>query len=436
VEVAPAQAWSELERTDAWWRAWADSIGDVGSHREATVRSLLTLKLLTYSPSGAPVAAPTTSLPEQVGGGRNWDYRYAWPRDACIGIAAFLGAGLDEEARGFLYWLLHASRLDRPRLRPMLTLDGNRVPRERELAGWPGYSASRPVRIGNDAGHQHQLDVYGWVLDAASLLVGAGHGLYGETARAMTDFADEVARRWADPDAGIWEVRGEPRHYVHSKLMAWLALDRSLRLVGALHATARRRRHWRAARDALAAEVLARGYDEDRRTFVRAYDDQEVDAAVLVLPLLGIEEPHSGRVLGTIAAVADGLGAGRSLLYRYPPGADGLSGGEGAFLPCSFWLVQALAASGQRERAEAAFAELLALSGSLGLLAEEADPGTGALLGNYPQALTHAALVQAALALRDSGSRLRVNGDGVASPGPPRTPRGRSSRRPPSGAHS
>jgi len=402
VHVDPATAWELIDEDEARWRAWSAQIDDRLPYREAAVRSLLTLRLLTYSPSGAPVAAPTTSLPEHPGGVRNWDYRYAWPRDASIGVAAFLGTGKLDEARGFLGWLLHASRLQRPRLPALLTLDGRHAPPERDLRGWAGYAKSLPVRVGNGAAEQHQLDGYGWVLDAAWVLEQAGHHLYSETWRAMRGFADLVASQWREPDAGIWEIRDDAADHVHSKLMGWLALDRALRIADTHRLPARQRRRWQSARDAIAVEVKARGFDPAMGSYTRSYGSADLDSALLILPLLGIEDAASPRVRDTINAIRNELSAGGPLLYRYPPGRDGLPGTEGAFLPCSFWLVQALALTGRRPEAVELFEALLERASPLGLYGEEMDPATGAHLGNFPQALTHATLIQAILALRDT----------------------------------
>jgi GH15 family glucan-1,4-alpha-glucosidase len=404
IYVDPARAWAAVCDDERGWRSWCADIPDDIPHRDTVVRSLLTLRLLTYSPSGAPVAAPTTSLPEDPGGIRNWDYRFAWPRDASIGIGAFLGVGKDDEARHFLAWLLHASRRDRPRLPVLLTLHGRHPRGEGEMTGWPGYANSRPVRVGNGAADQHQLDGYGWVIDAAWLLTAAGHGLYTETWRALRGFVDEVVARWRDPDAGIWEVRGDEAHHVHSKLMAWLALDRALAISATQRTPKRQQDAWRRERAALAADIAAHGYNDVVGAYTRTYGSDDLDAAVLVLPLLGVEPAASERIRSTVAAIRRELGAGGPLVYRYPPGEDGLPGGEGAFLPCSFWLVQALALTGDVSEARSVFDELVAMAGPLGLFAEEVDPETGAFIGNFPQALSHASLVQAALALRGAGS--------------------------------
>lgn len=404
VHVPTRQAWDLLVEDSAGWREWADEVPDDVPFRTAVQRTLLVLRQLTYSPSGAPVAAVTTSLPEELGGGRNWDYRFTWPRDASIGVAAFLGLDKVEEAEMFSHWLLHASRLDRPRLPALFTLDGRPPPGERELEGWPGYEHSRPVRTGNGARHQHQLDGYGWLVDAMSIYAEHHGRLRGEAWRAVSGFVDHVVAHWADPDAGIWEERQPAAHHTHSKLMAWLALDRGLRIAQSHPLRGRRRRAWQQARDAVAADVRQRGFNDEVGAYTRTYGSEDLDAAVLVLPLLGLEPVDSPRVTGTVDAIRAQLSAGGPFLYRYRRGEDGLDGGEGAFLPCSFWLVQALAQIGRPGEASELMGELLDVA-PLGLFAEEIDPTTGRFLGNYPQALTHASLLQAALALREAGVR-------------------------------
>jgi GH15 family glucan-1,4-alpha-glucosidase len=402
VFVDPARAVDLLSGTDQEWQRWSTSLPDLGPFHDLAVRSLLTLRVLTYAPSGAPVAAPTTSLPEQLGGDRNWDYRYAWPRDASLGIGAFLDAGSDHEAEAFMYWLLHAGRLARPRLPVVLDIDGRRTAAERTLDGWPGYRDSRPVRLGNDAAEQHQLDVYGWVLDAGHRLEAAGHHLFDETWRVLAGHADFVAEHWSEPDSGIWEVRGDPRQWVHSKVMGWTALDRAIALTESHRVRARRLRHWHGVRDEIRRSVLEAGFDADRGTFVRAYDDPGLDAALSLVGVLGFDDPSGPRVDGTLAAIRSELHAGGPLLYRYRPGDDTLSGSEGAFLPCSFWFAHALVAGGRVNEANEMLSALSDLGGPLGLFPEEIDPSSGDALGNFPQALSHSSFVRAAVALRDA----------------------------------
>lgn len=396
--VAPVEAAAEAVRDERRWQRWSETCAAGPSHRQAMIRSFITLRLLTYSPSGAPVAAPTTSLPEEIGGVRNWDYRYAWPRDASIGIATFLEAGKQREALGFLAWLLHASRLERPRLPPLFTLHGRPAPREEVLEEWPGYAGSVPVHVGNGAGTQHQLDGYGWVLDAAWLMTRGGHHLDTETWRSMRAFATRVCRIWMQPDAGMWERRGSPRHHVHSKLMAWLALDRAIRIAEQRDDSPRDLTVWRSNLEQLGHDIRDKGYDPAAGTYTASYGSDDLDAALLLLPEIGLERDDSPRVAGTIEAIRRTLGAGGPLLFRYRD-QDGVAGDEGAFLPCSFWLVLALAKIGKRAEAETLFEELMEMGGELGLYAEEMDPHSHEHLGNFPQALTHSALLQAAIAL-------------------------------------
>jgi len=403
--VDPDQAWAELEADTRRWQAWCDRGRLDVPHADAVTRSLLTLRLLTYSPSGAPVAAVSSSLPEEIGGSRNWDYRYAWPRDASIGVGAFLALDRPDEASRFLSWLVHATRLDHPRLPAVLTLHGRPGPRERVLEGWPGYAGSVPVRFGNGAAGQHQLDGYGWVVDAAWLYASRCAPLHRDTWRAIAGFTDYVAHHWREPDAGIWEERGPATHHVHSKAMAWLALDRAIGIAGLRHRSERRVGRWRQAREAVGDEIRVEGYDPRRNTYTRRYGSADTDAALLLLPLLGLDPADAPRLAGTIDTIRTELGAGGPLLYRYQPGDDGLDGREGAFLPCSFWLVQALAATDRLDEANDIFDQMLARANQLGLYAEEIDPVSGRFLGNFPQALTHAALVQAALALRDAAAK-------------------------------
>jgi GH15 family glucan-1,4-alpha-glucosidase len=395
--IGAREAVDMLERTHLWWQRWSGDIRCGDAYREVLVRSLITLRLLTYSPTGAPVAAPTTSLPEEIGGSRNWDYRFSWPRDASVGVAAFLAVGMHREACAFVEWLTACAASGQPGIRVLYTIDGKGGSAERELTGVSGYMGSLPVRVGNLAQEQHQLDVYGWVIDAIWNLVDAGHSLGRRSRKVLVDYADLVCREWCHPDAGIWEVRDDPRDYVHSKVWAWIALDRAARTGRALRMSRRRVAIWESTRDDIAAEVRERGFSIELGSYVRAYGSDQLDSALLLLPLTGFEATSDARLAGTVDAIWRHLGAGDPLLYRYTPGADGLPGQEGAFLPCSFWLLEALLRLGRREDGLRLFKQVLGLANDLLLLSEEIDPATGAYLGNYPLALSQAGLVHAVI---------------------------------------
>jgi GH15 family glucan-1,4-alpha-glucosidase len=391
-----AHAAQLINDTDEWWRKWSDEIRSGTQYRDILVRSLINLRLLTFTPTGAPVAAPTTSLPEEIGGSRNWDYRLSWPRDASVGVAAFLAVGKYKEAREFVKWLVARACTGPDPIRVLYDLAGNEAKPERKLRGVAGYLGSRPVRVGNRAADQHQLDVYGWVVDAVWNLVEADQKLSMLGRQALGRYADWVASNWRQPDCGLWEVRDTPAHYVHSKLWAWIALDRAARAAKALRMHRRRAAAWERERDLIAAEIRSHGFSTDLGSYVRAYGSKEMDSALLLLPLTGFDD-DARRLGGTVDAIWRELGAGGPLVHRYAPGHDGLPGKEGAFLPCSFWLLEALLRLGRVDEALRLFKQVLALANELFLLPEEIDPATGAYLGNYPLALSQAGLVHAVL---------------------------------------
>ena len=393
-----------LQRTMRFWPAWAARSQYDGPWGEAVTRSALALKLLTFAPSGAIVAAPTTSLPEWLGGGRNWDYRYTWLRDASWTLDAMLRLGFHDEAEAFFWWLMHASRLTQPRLQILYRIDGSTHTDERELDHFEGYRGSAPVRIGNSAGDQMQLDLYGAVLEAIWLYAKEVGRLDGDTGKEVARIADYVAEHWRDRDNGIWEVRDKRADYIQSKAFCWVALDRACKLAQKGLITNGERR-WRATADEVRAFVDDEGWDADLQSYVRAPDLRELDASLLTLALLSVHDPLGERIRGTIDAVERELREG-PYVYRYR-GGDGLDGEEGAFLTCSFWLVDAYARAGRLDDAHALMEDLLGLANDVGLYAEEIDPHTAEFLGNFPQGLTHLALINAAVSIADAEAEPR-----------------------------
>jgi GH15 family glucan-1,4-alpha-glucosidase len=385
-----------LRDTEEFWHAWSARCTATGQWRDAVVRSLITLKALTYAPTGGIVAAPTTSLPERIGGTRNWDYRYCWLRDATFTLYALLISGYDEEAKAWREWLLRAVAGVPSELQIMYGLAGERRLPEYELPWLAGHRASRPVRVGNAAHIQRQLDVYGEVMDA--FYTGARHGIESidDVRHVQAALLDYLEGNWQRPDSGIWEARRPERRYTHSAVMAWVAVDRAIKsaekfgLKGPVD-------RWRALCAQIHGEVCGRGFNAARGTFVQSYDGTELDAALLLLPLVGFLPPEDRRVRATIDAIARELVVD-GFVMRYKSGreVDGLPAGEGVFLICSFWLADNYALMGRQDDAQALFERLLAVRNDVGLLAEEYDPRARQLLGNFPQAYSHVGLINTA----------------------------------------
>jgi GH15 family glucan-1,4-alpha-glucosidase len=413
-----------LVRTQRYWRSWSDRCTYSGKYRDAVVRALITLKALTYAPTGGIVAAPTTSLPEGIGGVRNWDYRFCWLRDATFTLLSLLEAGYRDEAASFRDWLLRTVAGDPSKLQIVYGIGGERRLTEIELDWLDGYEGSAPVRIGNAASRQFQLDVYGEVLDLLHQSADVGRLRTAEEWDMELALIDFLESSWDRPDEGIWEVRGEPRHFTHSKVMAWVGIDRAVRdverrdLPGPLD-------EWKTLRTRVHREVCEKGFDEDLGAFVQSYGSKNLDASLLRVPLVGFLPPDDERVEGTIRAIEDHL-MRDGFVARYEAGedVDALPGGEGTFLPCTFWLADAHEMAGRHDRAVEIFERLLDIRNDVGLLAEEFDPKEQRALGNFPQALSMLSLVTTALNLEREGgpTRRRSHDGGTYQDKPPAPP--------------
>jgi alpha,alpha-trehalase len=407
---APPAIWSQeeidsrLEDTTEAWRTWSElHQGYEGEWRDLVRDSGRVLYALTYYPTGAMCAAATTSLPEAIGGERNWDYRYTWVRDASFTLQALWVAACPDEADRFFEFMTHAVASQVRRgvdLQIMFGVGGERDLSERELPHLRGWRDSAPVRVGNGAWAQRQLDVYGELLDAASWFPDQLDRLGKTSLRLLTDLANTAAFRWTEKDQGIWEVRGEPRDFLYSKLMCWVALDRAISLVDRLQAE-EHLDDWRQTRDDIATAILEQGWSEEAGAFTQSFGSHELDASNLMMPIVGFLPPDDPRVLATINATVERLTDERGLVYRYRA-HDGLAGEEGTFLLCTFWLAHALALAGEIDRARATFETAIAFVNDVGLLAEEVDASTGELLGNFPQAFSHIGLVNAAYAIDEA----------------------------------
>src|SRR5580765_2966293 len=403
----PVDPFEMVARTEAWWREWSGRCQYEGPYHDDVLRSLITLKALTYSPTGAIVAALTTSLPEEIGGERNWDYRYCWLRDGAFSLVPFIRTGYLDEARAWRDWVLRAIAGDVGQLQLMYGIGGEHRLTELELPWLTGYENSRPVRIGNAASEQFQLDIFGEVLAVLYAALQVGLPERDPTRSPGIDLSaviEVVERRWRDPDEGIWEIRGKPQHFTYSKVSAWTALDRAIKFAEGNGPAATLER-WRRVRDEIHADVCMHGFDRERNTFVQYYGAKGLDASLLLIPILGFLPPQDPRVLGTIDAIQREICSGPYVRrYSTEEGVDGLAGSEGTFLICSFWLVSALALAGRVEEAERNLEQLRALQNDVGLFSEEYDPSGRRLLGNFPQAFSHIGLLHSIFTISEAKS--------------------------------
>jgi GH15 family glucan-1,4-alpha-glucosidase len=397
-----AQIDEQLAATARWWRKWRERVGRDGPEHDAVVRSVLTLKALTYAPTGAIVAAPTASLPETIGGERNWDYRFSWIRDSTLTASALAELGCAREAERFRHFIVRSSAGHASDLQILFGVGGERRLVEQEL-DLEGYHGSRPVRIGNGAAQQLQLDALGELLNLAWRWHRRGSSPDDDEWRFFAELVDTAVERWREPDSGIWEWRGEPRHFVHSKACCWAAVDRGLRLAEECMRRAPARR-WEQAREEIREEIEARGYDEQRGVFVQCFDEPDLDAALLLLPVTGFIAYDDERMVRTTDAIEEHLGV-EGFVRRYRR-EDGLPGEEGAFLACSFWLAECYARQGRAAQARTVFERAMSAASPRGLFSEQVDPRTGELLGNYPQTLTHLSHIAAVVALEEGTATL------------------------------
>jgi GH15 family glucan-1,4-alpha-glucosidase len=394
---APPDPEEKLRATESWWRDWSNQCRMAGPYHDAVLRSLITLKALTYAPTGGVVAAATTSLPEQLGGVRNWDYRFCWLRDATFTLLALIHSGFHEEARAWREWLLRAAAGKPSELQIMYGITGERRLTELELNWLPGYEGAKPVRIGNAAHGQFQLDVYGETIDAMYQCRRSGLSPEQPAWHLECSLLHFLESAWDKPDEGIWEIRGPRRHFTHSKVMAWVAFDRAVKVIEQHGHKSRHAAAWKKVRDSIHAEICAKGFDRQRNSFVQYYGSKELDASLLMIPLVGFLPPDDPRVRGTVEAIQHDL-MRDGFVQRYNTGSnvDGLPAGEGAFLACTFWLADNLVLLGRRDEAREIFEHLLSLRNDVGLLSEEYDPKARRLVGNFPQAFSHIGLVNTA----------------------------------------